>query len=334
MHYAHACTTAWANNAHTDTHTHKHTHGRVWAMTDVINKRWWTSPLFRFIQYFNKIFFFGIPTWWSISTISINIIDLVNMISFFAGWLISTRSFPTWRSTCLVTHDDVNTVCWQQSCIQPFFVQPFLCQQNCSLNSCGHSTGNKGSSTSSTCSAGQTTSFGVTTLLWIWQQLEMRSHNISSICFNKPFSTVALNNWNSCQRQQGPKSGWSSTSGILSLKEDNNSNTLVWRHQRGWGDLQHWHYGWWSNQQMSTSNSTSMKWTSIVSQPAWKTTWKRTTQSDQQWSQQGWSSDNIPVQKHQNNRALRNMTLNTWELEVRIIKQVFFRPTPAAATGV
>ena len=215
-----------------------------------------------------------------------------------------------------------------------FFVQPFLCQQNCSLNSCGHSTGNKGSSTSSTCSAGQTTSFGVTALLWFWQQLEMRSHNISSICFNKPFSTVALNNWNSCQRQQGPKSGWSSTSGILSLKEDNNSNTLVWRHQRGWGDLQHWHYGWWSNQQMSTSNSTSMKWTSIVSQPAWTTTWKRTTQSDQQWSQQGWSSDNIPVQKHQNNRALRNMTLNTWELEVRIIKQVFFRPTPAAATGV
>jgi hypothetical protein len=77
-----------------------------------------------------------------------------------------------------------------------------------------------------------------------------------------------------------------------------------------------------------------MKWTSIVSQPAWKTTWKRTTQSDQQWSQQGWSSDNIPVQKHQNNRALRDMALNTWELEVRIIKQVFFRPTPAAATGV
>jgi hypothetical protein len=24
---------------------------------------------------------------------------------------------------------------------------------------------------------------------------------------------------------------------------------LVWRHQRGWGDLQHRQHGWWSNQQ-------------------------------------------------------------------------------------
>ena len=128
MHYAHACTTAWANNAHTETHTDAF---EPWPMSSTnvdehlpcfVSSSISTRSLFwnpNMMIYFDYLY----QHHW-----------LSQYDFFFAGWLISTRSFPTWRSTCPVTHDDVNTVCWQQSCIQPF-----LCSHFC-VNRTAHST--------------------------------------------------------------------------------------------------------------------------------------------------------------------------------------------------
>ena len=223
MQYAHACTTAWANNAHRETHTDAF---EPWPMssTNVDDH----LPCFDSSSISTRSFF-GTPTWWSISTICITIIDLVNMISFFCRMTYFNKILPNVKvdMSCdawWCQHRLLTTVVYST-----FLVQPFLCQQNCSLNSCGHSTGNKGSSTSSTCSAGQTTSFGVTTLLWIgnsWRWDPTTSHLYASTSHSVQWhsTTGILARGSKDQNQDGPQqvasSPWRRTTSPILWCED------------------------------------------------------------------------------------------------------------------